>query len=230
MNRDKKITKKTSIILASDCKKNERIMRSVRKAIEVKFNNIKREKLKISMIMTGRMGFRNKPKKEIMDDTIKKCNEWKYAEKLKIPIELIDCSNKNNLEKFKKSIKTSQIIWVMGGDTLYLWYHLKKTKMDELIKKRIENNNALYVGCCAGSIIAGNTIYPTFASRFNKKTKKYYIRNTYKKKFWNNNDNQKTLNLIKNKDILPHCNSRSKTFKLKKRRIHCLPEYKPLIK
>ena len=96
---------------------------------------MKKRNLKISMIMTARMGFRNKPKNEIMNDAIKKCNDWKYAEKLKIPIELIDCSNKANLEKFKKSINSSQIIWVMGGDTLYLWYHLKKTKMDELIKK-----------------------------------------------------------------------------------------------
>lgn len=230
MEKEKIITKNTSIILASDCKKNEKIIKCVRKAIKLKFNNEKKENLKISMIMTARMGFRNKPKNEIMNDAIKKCNDWKYAEKLKIPIELIDCSNKANLEKFKKSINSSQIIWVMGGDTLYLWYHLKKTKMDELIKKRIQNNNVLYVGCCAGAIIAGNTIYPTFASRFNNKTKKYYIKNTYKKKFWNNLDNQKTLNFFKNRDILPHCNSRNKTFKIKKRKIYCLPEYKPLIK
>ena len=227
---DKKITKNTSVVLASDCKNNKKIMQSVRKAIKLKFNNINNEKLKISMIITARMGFRNKERNKILKDTIKKCNDWKYAEKLKIPIELIDCSSKNNLKDFKKSIKTSQIIWVMGGDTLYLWYHLKKTKMDELIKDRIKNHNVLYVGCCAGSIIAGNSIYPTFASRFSKKTNKYYIKNTYKKKFWNNNDNQKTLNLIKGKDVLPHCKSRNKTFKLKKKKIYCLPEYKPLIK
>lgn len=227
---DKKITKNTSVILASDCKKNERIMQTVRKAIKIKFNNLDKEKLKISMIMTARMGFRTKPKDILMKEAIKKCSDWKYAEKLKIPIELIDCSNKENLKKFKKSIKSSQIIWVMGGDTLYLWYHLKKTKMDELIKDRIQNHNTLYVGCCAGSIIAGNSVYPTFASRFSKKTNKYYMKNTYKKKFWNNNDNQKTLNLIKGKDILPHCNNRNKTFKLKRKKIYCLPEYKPLIK
>lgn len=227
---DKKITKNTSVILASDCKQNERIMQSVRKAIKLKFNNEEKENLKISMIMTARMGFRNKSKNIIMNETIKKCNDWKYAEKLKLPIELIDCSSKNNLKKFKKSIKSSQIIWVMGGDTLYLWYHLKKTKMDELIKDRIKNHNTLYIGCCAGAIIAGNSIYPTFASRFSKKTNKYYIKNTYKKKFWNKNDNQKSLNLIKGKDVLPHCNSRNKTFKLKRKKIYCLPEYKPLIK
>lgn len=227
---DKKITKNTSVILASDCKKNERIMQSVRKAIKLKFNNEEKQNLKISMIMTARMGFRNKSKNIIMNETIKKCNDWKYAEKLKLPIELIDCSSKNNLKKFKKSIKSSQIIWVMGGDTLYLWYHLKKTKMDELIKDRIQNHNTLYIGCCAGAIIAGNSIYPTFASRFSKKTNKYYIKNTYRKKFWNKNDNQKSLNLIKGKDVLPHCNSRNKTFKLKRKKIYCLPEYKPLIK
>ena len=180
--------------------------------------------------MTARMGFRNKSKNILLNEAIEKCNEWKYAEKLKLPLEIIDCSNKENLKKFKKSINSSQIIWVMGGDTLYLWYHLKKTKMDKLIKDRIKNHNTLYIGCCAGSIIAGNSIYPTFASRFSKKTNKYYIKNTYKKKYWDNNDNQKTLNLIRGKDILPHCNSRNKTFKLKRKKIYCLPEYKPLIK
>lgn len=226
---DKQITKNTSIILASDCKKNEKIMQSIRKAIKLKFNKKEKENLKISIIMTARMGFRNKSKKILLNEAIKKCNEWKYAEKLKLPLEIIDCSNKDNLKKFKKSINSSQIIWVMGGDTLYLWYYLKKTKMDKLIKDRIKNHNTLYIGCCAGSIIAGNSIYPTFASRFSKKTNKYYIKNTYKKKYWNNNDNQKTLNLIKGKDILPHCNSRNKTFKLKRKKIYCLPEYKPLI-
>ena len=57
---DKQITKNTSIILASDCKKNERIMQSIRKAIKLKFNNKEKEKLKISIIMSARMGFRNK--------------------------------------------------------------------------------------------------------------------------------------------------------------------------
>jgi cyanophycinase-like exopeptidase len=227
---DKKITKNTSVILGSDCKQNERIMQSVRKAIKLKFSNKEKENLKISMIMTARMGFRNKSKNILMNEAIKKCNDWKYAEKLKLPIELIDCSSKINLKKFKKSINSSQIIWVMGGDTLFLWYHLKKTKMDELIKDRIQNHNTLYVGCCAGAIIAGKSIYPTFASRFSKKTNKYYIKNTYKKNFWYKNNNQKTLNLIKEKDVLPHCNSRNKTFKLKRKKIYCLPEYKPLIK
>ena len=62
---EKNITKNTSIILASDCKKNEKIIKCVRKAIKLKFNNEKKENLKISMIMTARMGFRNKPKNEI---------------------------------------------------------------------------------------------------------------------------------------------------------------------
>ncbi len=225
---DKKITKNTSVILASDCKKNNRIINDVKKAIKLKYKN--KDNLKISMIMTARMGFRNKTRKELLDVAIKKCNDWKYAEKLGLPIEIVDCSSKKNLEKFKKSIKSSQIIWVMGGDTLYLWYHLKKTKMDLLILDRIKNKKAIYVGCCAGAIIAGNSIYPTFASRFNKKTNKYYIKKTYKKKFWNNNNNQKTLNLIKGRDVLPHCTSKNKTFKLKKRKLYCLPEYKPLIK
>lgn len=222
------ISKNTSVILSSDCKKNKKIMNAVKKAVNLKFKNTKN--LKISMIMTARMGFRNDTKEEIFEKTIEKCNEWKYAERLKIPIELIDCSNKKNLEKFKKSINSSQIIWVMGGDTLYLWYHLKKTNMDKLIKKRIKNNNVLYVGCCAGAIIAGESIYPTFASRFNKKTQKYYINNTYKKKYWNKKNNQKTLRLIKNKDILPHCNGKGKIIKIKTKKIFCLPEYKPLIK
>ena len=136
-------------------------------------------------------------------DSLHKLNE------LKIKIYAMVSVSKNNIEKFKKSINSSQIIFVLGGDTLYLMYHLKKSKMDKLIKERIKNKKALYIGCSAGSIITGNTIAPTMFLRQNKtKKQKKYLVNTYKKKYWKNKKNIKALGLFNNKNVIPHCNSR----------------------
>ena len=49
--------------------------------------------------------------------------------------------------------------------------------MDKLIKKRVENDNVLYVGCCAGAIIAGQTLTPTFLARFYKQSRKHNLKN-----------------------------------------------------
>ena len=115
----------------------------------------------------------------------------------------------------------------MGGDTLYLMYHLKKSKMDKYICDKLKKKNMIYVGCCAGAIIAGDSVYPTFIARNYKKSKRYYLKNTYKNNHWTKK-NQKALQLVPNIDILPHC-KKGKTIKYRKKNIYCLPEYKPLI-
>ena len=100
--------------------------------------------------------------------------------------------------------------------------------MDKLIYKRVKQDDVLYIGCCAGAILAGKSIYPVSISRLNSNSTKYYIKNLYKKNFWNKK-NSKSLKLI-NKDILPHCSSKSKTIKIKNKKLRCLKEYIPLIK
>jgi peptidase E len=157
--------------------------------------------------------------------------KFKYEERLGLPLEFIDCSRKKNYEKFEKTIKKSKIIWVMGGDTLYLLYHLKKSGFINLLKKRIMNDNIIFVGCCAGAIISGKSINPVFIDRATRKKTKYYLKNTYKKKFWQKKNNIKCLNLVKNLDVVPHCDHRNKKkiSTLKKHKMYCLPERKQLI-
>ena len=58
-------------------------------------------------------------------------------------LNFIECvlSKASKLLRFYKVYKSNSIIWVMGGDTFYLWYHLKKTGMDKLIYNRIKRCN-----------------------------------------------------------------------------------------
>jgi len=221
--------KSNSVILASDCKTNDKLIKHIKNIIQTKFKNEK--DLTISMIITPKLGFRNKSRTQLWQDAVKKCEKWGYEKKLNVKIEFIDCSRKENLKQFKKSIKSNSIIWITGGDTLYLWYHLKKTGMDKFIYDRLKNDHVLYVGCCAGAIIAGETIYPALISRQNKKSKKYYMKNMYKKKHWTRKKNQNALKLIPKFDFLTYCSSKNKVLKLNKtKKYYCLSKYKPFIK
>ena len=94
-----------SIVLASDCKKNNIVIRNIKKIIKTKFKNEKN--LKVSMIITPKLGFRNKPRTQLWKDAVKKCEIWGYEKKLKVELEYIDCSRKENLKQFKKSIKSN---------------------------------------------------------------------------------------------------------------------------
>jgi hypothetical protein len=235
--------KHISTILASNCKKNPKLMSLIKKTMNSKFKNQK--DLRISMIVTAKLGLQYNPRviangnsKNFTWDKVKNKYKYKYEKIFNTPIDYIDCSNKHRLKDFKKCIKSNSIIWVMGGDTFYLWYHLKKTGMDKLIYNRIKNDNVLYIGCCAGAIIAGSSIFPTYISRLNRKSFKYNLNTTYKKKYWNKKSHHKTMKLVPDNEILPHCSTYKNTLKLfrknnsknKKRNIYCLPEYKPYIK
>ncbi len=231
MNKTKKKFNK-SVILSSNCTINKKLPIELNKLIDNKFK--KKESIKISVLITSKLNF----KKTYQNMRNKAIKLFKQQEKkLKInkdyKVEFIDCSHKNNLDKCINSIKNCDIIWVMGGDTFYLWYHIKKSNIDKLICSKINSNKAIYVGCCAGAIIAGETINPTYIARFYKKSKKYNLNYIYNKNFWNKIGNKKTLKFIKNKDIMPHCKTKkSKIMNLynNKTKMFCLPEYKPLIK
>ena len=232
INNTKKLNKKynKNILLASDCTKNKILPKYLNKIINYKFKNL--EHIKISVVITPKLGFKNRSYSYKKNRAIKKFK--KQEKKLNIEksyaIEYVDFSFKKNLDKCINSLKTSNIIWIVGGDTFYLWYHLKKNKIDKIINNRIKKNNVLYVGCCAGAIIAGETLNPTYIARLYKKSNKYNLKNIYKYDFWNNIKNKKTLKLAKNKDFLPHCKSKkSKQLNMynNKTKMFCLPEYKP---
>lgn len=220
--------KKPSIILASKCRENKILSRTIKQTLKKKFKS--QHNLKVSVIVTAKMGYRNKPRSVLFHDAVKFCEKNKFSKHFNnLAFEYIDCSSRENLKNFKASIKKNKIILVLGGDTFYLQYHLHKSKMDKLIKKRVYKDNVLYVGCCAGSIVAGKTMYPAHYTRQNEKSKKYYKRNFYKKKYFSKSDNNNSLKLV-NKNIYPHCTKNKKTFRVKNKTFHCLKEYTPFTK
>lgn len=50
------------------------------------------------------------------------------------------------------------IIYVCGGNTFYLLYHLKKSGADKVLSKLLKKNNIIYIGVSAGSIVLAPTI------------------------------------------------------------------------
>ena len=234
MNKTKKINyKNKSVLLSSDCTKN--------KKLPIHFNNIVNNKfkhldfIKISVLITAKLGLKNRDYEYLRKKAIYLFK--KQEKKLKIEkdykIQFVDCSYKKNLNACINSIKTSHVVWVMGGDTFYLWYHLKNSKVGDLICNKVNKNKILYVGCCAGAIVAGESLNPTYIARFYKKSYKFNLKNIYKEKFWNKHTNKKTFRFVKNNDILPHCKtkkSRLLNMYNNKTKMFCLPEYKPLVK
>lgn len=215
---------KSTILVASNCRDDKKLFTKVNDIISNKFDNEKNRR--ISILYTPRMGFRNKTRSQLFIDTKEMIKKWKYKEKLLCEFDLIDCSKSINIERCKNKINKNSILWIMGGDTLYLMYHLKKSGIGDLIKKRVYKDNFLLIGCCAGAIVAGNSINPTFIDRANKRKHKYYIKHTYKKKYWEKPKNCKGLNLIKNIDIVPHCSTKKKNryFTLRNKKQYCLSE------
>ncbi len=222
--------KNPKLLLFSSCKKDNKFLYNAKRIINKKFKNT--NNLKMAIIITARYGFRNKLRTKLYENCIKKIKSMNL-DKLNIPYTLIDCSSKNNLKKFKENINNSQIIFALGGDTFYLNYHLKKSKMDKLIINKLKNSNSLYMACSAGAILTGQTIYPASILRFNKKSNMFHINNTYKPKFLTKKKNQKGLKLFKNMDFMPHCtlNNKKKILKLKEsKKIYCLLENNIFIK
>lgn len=78
---------------------------------------------------------------------------------LGVEIECVDCANdKQSAEDFEKPLSTAQCIWVTGGNTFFLWHHMRRRGLHTLVRRRVLDEGCLYVGQSAGAIIAGPTI------------------------------------------------------------------------
>lgn len=77
-------------------------------------------------------------------------------EKYGLDIVEMDIKNKNE-EEIRKAIIGANIVLVAGGDTFYLMEKIKESGTDKVIKGFIENNG-IYIGSSAGSIICCPTI------------------------------------------------------------------------
>lgn len=50
------------------------------------------------------------------------------------------------------------IIYVCGGNTFYLLYHLKKSGADKILSRLLKKSNVIYIGVSAGSIVLAQTV------------------------------------------------------------------------
>lgn len=181
-----------TLILSSKCNIDElstiinpKLITNIKQQIKKKFKNKARHELKLSVIITPKLNLYKKSRSR--EYLIKKAKTIanNYGKCLNISTTSIDCSDKKNIPKFKNEIESSDIILVLGGDTFYLMYHLKKSKMDRVLYNRVKNNNVIYVGCCSGSIIAGSTVFPTYIYRkYPHMAKKYTLNNIYRAKYF----------------------------------------------
>ena len=76
-------------------------------------------------------------------------------------IDLIDCAHDSE-ETMAEVLQRSHCIYVLGGNTFYLLHHMRRSGLDELVRRRVLEQGALYVGCSAGSIVAGRSISTAF--------------------------------------------------------------------
>lgn len=55
-------------------------------------------------------------------------------------------------------LRTYDAIYVSGGNTFYLLYHLRKSGADKILWDMIQSHPIVYIGVSAGSIVAGKSI------------------------------------------------------------------------
>jgi dipeptidase E len=66
--------------------------------------------------------------------------------------ELYDLKDKTSVDVEQK-LQNVSICYVAGGNTFYLLEHVQKSNFGEAIKKRLKDDNFLYIGSSAGSIL-----------------------------------------------------------------------------
>lgn len=99
-------------------------------------------------------------KKACLFFTIREVGDWQWLEYYEKELNGIglqyDAVNISE-EKDFSDLSTYDIYYVCGGNTFYILDRLRKTNLDKVILKAIENDK-FYIGVSAGSIIAGPDI------------------------------------------------------------------------
>ena len=78
--------------------------------------------------------------------------------RLGVPVKCIDCTREQALNDARSALSQAGCIWVTGGNTFFLWHSMRASGLSELVRQRVNDEGALYVGASAGSIVAGRTI------------------------------------------------------------------------
>ena len=78
------------------------------------------------------------------------------GEQLGIEVKCVDCARTQG-DELAKEVGDAHCLWVTGGNTFFLWQHMRASGLDALIRRRLAAG-ALYVGCSAGAIVAGQSV------------------------------------------------------------------------
>ena len=127
------------MLLTSDGLSNLKLRRALKGLLDIPV-----EQNKVIFLYTKRKGFKKK-----YLDIVKK--RWVSIGFKKKNLKFI------NISKNVRKIPEFDIIYVCGGNTFYILKRIKKTGLDKTIKKAV-NQNKIYVGVSAGSIIPHKTI------------------------------------------------------------------------
>ena len=124
---------------------------------------------RIAMLVTAQMAPSGTPSNRSPGELRRR--RWSTAVKnakqieaeLGVAIECVDCANDNKpIEEFERPLATAECIWVTGGNTFFLWHHMRRRGLHNMVRQRVLNDGCLYVGQSAGAIVAGATIRPAY--------------------------------------------------------------------
>lgn len=103
---------------------------------------------------------------------------------------------KDSLEEMEAAIKQAHCIWVFGGNTFWLLHHMRRSGLDELVRKRV-SEGALYVGQSAGAIVAGQSILPARWKGWDDPT-------VVTDRDWSRSESLAALGLVADRSFFPH--------------------------
>ena len=106
-------------------------------------------------------GDTKKPRPESMEEAIEYARDLVLRAGLpRARVIIVDCAC-DGAEEMEAALAQASCIWVLGGNTFYLWHHMQRSGLDAIVRERVRRG-ALYVGASAGSIVAGNSISTAF--------------------------------------------------------------------
>ena len=124
----------------------------------------------IAMIVTASMASSNEDasskrspgelRRRRMADARKKGREIEAL--LGVPVECVDCARPEKAAEVERALSRAGCIWVSGGNTFFLWHHMCKSGVSDLVRSRVLSDGAVYVGQSAGAIVAGRSIETAF--------------------------------------------------------------------
>lgn len=121
---------------------------------------------RIAMLATAQMAPSGEPSARSAGD--RRRRRWADAKKrgrelsaqLGMPVDVVDCGTAEKAAEAERVLGAAETacVWVAGGNSFFLWHHMRASGVGELVRRRVVEDGLLYVGCSAGSIVAGQDV------------------------------------------------------------------------